>query len=42
MKRFAKIVNDFKVLHVFVKHSILHVWQSPEYASEYIIIILSE
>ena len=33
MKRFAKIVNGYKLLTIFTKRSILDVWQGSEYAS---------
>ena len=34
MKRFAKIINSFKPLTIFTKHSILDIWQGSEYASD--------
>ena len=34
MELFAKLVKDEKPLTLFVKTSILHVWQGSEYASE--------
>ena len=33
MKRFAKIVNNWKPLTFFAKRSILDVWQGSEYTS---------
>ena len=33
MKRFAKIVDSFQLLHVFTKSVIFDVWQSSKYAS---------
>ena len=33
MKRFSKIVNSYKLLTIFAKHSFLDVWQCFEYAS---------
>ena len=35
MDLFAKTVNDFRLLTIFVKSSILDVWQSSEYASAF-------
>ena len=34
MERFVKIVNYWKLLTIFAKHSILEVWKISEYASE--------
>ena len=34
MEGFGKIVNGWKPLTIFVKRSILNVWQGFEYASE--------
>ena len=33
MERFVKILNDFYLLRIFEKHSILDVWQGSEYTS---------
>ena len=33
MKRFAKIVDSFQLLHIFTKSAIFDVWQSSKYAS---------
>ena len=34
MQRFAKIVNKWKPLTIFAKHSSFDVWQGSEYASD--------
>ena len=33
MERFAKIVDDFKLLTIFAKRSILGAWPGSEYAT---------
>ena len=42
MERFAKIVNGYNPLTIFGKRSILDVWQSSKYTSDWSTLIQSQ